>query len=315
MNYRIDPRLPLTGEVRRIAGGRIGKAVESLQASRKTPEKGLHNARKRFKELRALFRLVRSGDRAFSRKEGIRYRDIARTIAGAREATALIETVDRLAKEFPEDCAAGGLDGIRVALDARRERIAHDRADLGPAIDAAVAACGHGRVALAGLALPDDPLLAADVLAEGARKTMRHAARGFETASKRGKPEDFHNLRKAVKAHWMHLSLLRGVWPRPLKSRRKAVEELGERLGDLNDIFVMFGRIEADGKALGKKKEIALLRRLLKRSEKPLRKACLKQAKDLFGGKRKPKVRKIVDKYRAGAGSAPQAAQKSDVSA
>jgi hypothetical protein len=113
----------------------------------------------------------------------------------------------------------------------------------------------------------------------------------------------------------MHLSLLRGVWPRPLKSRRKAVEELGERLGDLNDIFVMFGRIEADGKALGKKKEIALLRRLLKRSEKPLRKACLKQAKDLFGGKRKPKVRKIVDKYRAGAGSAPQAAQKSDVSA
>lgn len=313
MNFSIDSRLPLTGEIRRIAGGRIGKAVASLEASRTAPEKGLHDARKRFKELRALFRLVRTGDRAFCRKENARYRDIARTIAGAREATALIETLDRLAAEFPEDCSAGELAGIRTALETRRERIAHDRTDLSPAIDAAVAACGQGRIALAGLALPDDPLLAADVLAEGARKTMRHAGRGLDVAAKRGKPEDFHNLRKAVKAHWMHLSLLRGVWPRPLKSRRKAVEALGERLGDLNDIFVMRGLLEAEGKALGRKKEIALLRRLLKRSEKPLRKVCLKQAGHLFGEKRKPTVRKIANNYQAGA--ARQAAQKSDVSA
>lgn len=301
MTYRIDPRLPLTGEIRRIAGGRIGKAVESLEASRTTPEKGLHDARKRFKELRALFRLVGAGDRAFCRKESARYRDVARTIAGAREATAVIETLDRLVKEFPKACSAGELDGIRAALEARRERISHDRADLRPIIDTAIVACGNGRIALAGIALPDDPQLAADVLADGARKTMRHAARALTTASKRGKPDDFHNLRKAVKAHWMHLSLLRGVWPRPLKSRRKAVEELGERLGELNDIHVMFGRIKADGKALGKKKEIALLRRLLKRSEKPLRKACLKQAEDLFREKRKPTVRKIVDNYQADA--------------
>ncbi len=301
MNYRIDPRLPLTGEIRRIAGGRIGKAVESLETSRTTPEKGLHDARKRFKELRALFRLVRSGDRAFSRKEGIRYRDIARTIAGAREATALIETLDRLVKEFPKACSAGELDGIRAALEARRACIAHDRADLGPVIDAAIAACGSGRIALAGIALPDDPQLAADVLADGARKTMRHAARALGTAAKRGRPDDFHTLRKAVKAHWMHLSLLRGVWPRPLKSRRKAVETLAERLGDLNDIFVMRALIEAEGKALGGKKAIALMRRLLKRSERPLRKDCLKEAGKLFREKRKPTVRKIVDSYRADA--------------
>lgn len=301
MKYRIDPRLPLTGEIRRIAGGRIGKAVENLEASRAAPEKGLHGARKRFKELRALFGLVGAGDRAFCRKESVRYRDIARTIAGAREATALIETLDRLVKEFPEACAGGELDGVRAALETRRERIAHDRADLGPVIDAAITACGNGRIALAGIALPDDPQLAADVLADGARKTMRHAARALDRAAKRGKPDDFHNLRKAVKAHWMHLSLLRGVWPRPLKSRRKAVETLGEHLGDLNDIFVMRGLIGTEGKALGEKKAIAVLLRLLKRSERPLRKDCLKEAGKLFREKSKPTVRKIVDNYQADA--------------
>jgi CHAD domain len=313
MTYRVDPRLPLTGEVRRIAGGRIGKAIDSLEEARTVPEKGLHDARKRFKELRALFRLVRAGDRTFSRKEDARYRDIAHTIAGAREAAALIETFDRLVKEFPEECAGGELSDVRAALDTRRERIVHDRADLGPAIDAAIAACGQGRVALAGLVLPDDPELAADTLADGARKTMRHARRALDKAAARGKPEDFHNLRKAVKAHWMHLSLLRDVWPRPLKSRRKAAETLGERLGRLNDIFVMRRLIETDGKTLGKRKKIALLRRLLKRSEKPLRKACLKEGGLLFREKRKSVAKKMAGNYQAGAASTPQAAQQADV--
>ncbi len=316
MTYRVDPHLPLTGEVRRIAGGRIGKAIDSLEEARTMLEKGLHDARKRFKELRALFSLVRAGDRTFSRREDARYRDVAHTIAGAREATALIETLDQLVKEFPEECAGGELDAVRAALEARRERITHDRAaDLGLTIDAAVAACGQGRFALAGLVLPDDPQLAADVLADGARKTMRHARRALGKAAARGEPEDFHNLRKAVKAHWMHLSLLRGVWPRPLKSRRKAVEKLGELLGELNDIFVMRRVIETDGKALGKRKQIALLKRLLKRREKPLRRACLKEGKLLFGEKRKSVAKKMAGNYQAGAASKQQASQRTDVTA
>jgi CHAD domain-containing protein len=315
MNYRIDPRLPLTGEVRRIAGDRIGKAVASLEASRTMPETGLHDARKRFKELRALFRLIGRGDRAFCRKENARYRDIARTLASSRAATALIETVDRVVKEFPDAAGAGELAPIRASLEARRDRIAHDRADLGPVLEAAVTACGQGRVALSGLVLPDDPQLAADVLAAGAKKTMRRAARAVEAAAKRGTPEDFHELRKTVKAHWMHISLLRGLWPRPVKPRRKAVDALGERLGELNDISVLRDLIKAEGKVLGSSKEIALLRRLLKRSEKPLRKVCLKEAKRLFGDRTKPTVKKVARNYQTGAGNAPRDAEPADVSA
>ncbi len=49
----------------------------------------------------------------------------------------------------------------------------------------------------------------------------------------------------------MHLSLLGRLWPTPIKVRRKAVDELGERLGDLHDVFVMRALLDADGEPLG----------------------------------------------------------------
>ncbi|TIM15852.1 MAG: CHAD domain-containing protein, partial [Mesorhizobium sp.] len=57
MSFRIDPRLPLTGEVRRILAEEIGKALHHLDAARSRPEQALHKCRKRLKSARALLRL------------------------------------------------------------------------------------------------------------------------------------------------------------------------------------------------------------------------------------------------------------------
>jgi CHAD domain-containing protein len=301
MSYRIDPRLPVTGEMRRIAADELGKAIGDLAASRTEPEKGLHASRKRFKRLRALFRLVRPGNEQFCRTENRRYRDISRSLAGAREDTALIETIDRLVKAFPGETSAGELDAVRSALVARRNALVRERSGLEETVNLAVEACEQGRAALPGLVLPDHPEAAADVLADGAGKTMGRARRALEAAGKRGQPEDFHELRKSVKAHWMHVLLLHRFWPGPVKSRRKALDALGERLGELNDIFVMRRLIKSDDEALGSKEQLKLLGQLAKRSQKALRKQCLREAELLFGKARQPTVRKIADRYQAGA--------------
>ena len=65
MSYRIDPRLPLTGEVRRILAEEVGKALVHLDAAHDRPEQALHKCRKRLKNVRALLRLVRPGDETF----------------------------------------------------------------------------------------------------------------------------------------------------------------------------------------------------------------------------------------------------------
>ncbi|WP_406873444.1 CHAD domain-containing protein [Aminobacter sp. P9b] len=297
MSFRIDPRLTLTAEVRRIAGGEIDKIVAHLNVARDNPEKSLHSARKRIKALRALLRLVHPGDEAFCRAENNRYRDISLSIAGPRQATALIETIDRLIADFPEDADGAGLAGIRAMLARHRTETAYGQAGLGAVLDNAVAECQAGMVALEMLILPDHPENAADVLADGALATLRFARKALQQSRERGEPNDFHDLRKAVKTHAAHLALLRKLWPAPVKPRRERAEELGESLGELHDVFVMRALIEAreapfDGP------EPKQLVRLLRRAEKALRKLCLADATKLFEEKPRRAARKLAKKAR-----------------
>ena len=297
MSFRIDPRLPLTGEVRRILAAEIGKALQHLDAARSRPEQGLHKCRKRLKSARALLRLVHSGNKTFCTTENQCYRNVAALLAAPREATALIETLDRLAAAFPKESADGGLDAVRERLVARQHDL-HEGAGLEAAIGAATAACEDGMKRIESLALPDQPEQAADVLAEGARVTLRRAKKALDKASARGEANDFHDLRKAAKTHGMHLSLLGRLWPTPIKARRKAVDELGERLGELHDLFVMRALLEADDEPLGPHEDTKLLGKLLKRSEKSLRKSCLAEAAELFGDSPKRSTRKLARKAR-----------------
>jgi hypothetical protein len=298
MSFRIDPRLPLTAEVRRIARGEIEGMLQHLGAAQAKPDKSLHGCRKRIKRVRALLRLVRSGDRTFTDAENARYRDIAASLAGPREAAALIETIDRLTDAFPDQTAGGVLEPVRRNLRARRDGILADKDGLTAVIDAAASSCRAGLEQIDTLVLPSHPEKAADVLTDGSRNAMHKARNALHRSSTRGDPDDFHDLRKAVKAHAMHLSLLKNLWPAPIRAQRKAVEALGEKLGDLHDIFVLRAMIGNDSDALGSRTETKLLDRLLKRAERKLGRTCLKEASRLFSDSPKRSAKKLARKAR-----------------
>lgn len=297
MSFRIDPRASLTREVRRIAGEELDKIITHLNSARDDPNKALHKARRRLKNLRGLIHLVRPGAEAFGRAENDRYRDMSRSLAGPRQASALIETIDRLAGGVDDATTAAELAAVRVRLVRHRAAVTYGEAGLGATIDAAVAKCIAGAAALATLALPDLPEKAADVLAEGALATLRRIRVAMEQSRKRGRTDDFHDLRKAVKTHAAHLSLLRRLWPSPVKPRLKRVDGLGEILGELHDVFVMRKLIETR-EAPFEGPESNELMKILKRSEKALRKSCLAGAEELFEDKPKQTARKLARKCR-----------------
>lgn len=296
MSYRIDPRLPLTSEVQRIVAEEIGDALRHLAAARDNPDKAMHECRKQMKSTRALLRLVRSGDEAFARAENARYREVSAQLAGPREAAALIETLDRLEEAFPDKTADGALDPIRARLVARRGDTLDE--DLAKATERAVAACKAGMRRIGKLALPDQPERAADILAEGAGKTLRRARKALRKAKELGEPDDFHDLRKAVKAHAMHLSLLKRFWPSPIKARRKAVDALGEKLGELHDVFVLRRLLLDEAQPLGTRAETRLADRLAKRLERQLGKICLTESSKLFNEDSRRSARKLVREVR-----------------
>ncbi len=296
MSYRIQSGFPLTAEVRRIAAEELDAALEWLSSVGDNPDKALHETRKRLKNVRALLALIRPGAKDFARKENARYREAAALLAGPRQAGALVETVDRLLEAFADD-------PCREAIVSARERLLVHRAsilseEIGKAVGKASAACRTGIKRFDRLTLPDQPEEAADVLAEGAARTLRRARHALRSAKAAGEEEAFHDLRKAAKAHLAHLSLLKEFWPSPVKARRKAVSALAEKLGELQDIFVLRGLLRDGAPAVGSPAETRRFDGLCGRSERRLRKACLTDAAELFQDSPKRPARRMMRKAR-----------------
>jgi CHAD domain-containing protein len=297
--------------------------MEALVGARTEPEEALHDCRQRFKKLRALFRLVRSADEQFFNRENLRYRDLGRKLAGVREATALVETVDRLADTSSGPSAHAALGDMRGALVARRAALSALPVKLEADIEAALAECERGRKALQALDLSGSPQDAADLLATGAGRALRKAQRALRIVERDGEPENCHQLRKCVKTHWLQLLLLGSMWPRPRKRRREAADRLSRRLGDLNDLFVLRQRIDEDADragapgpgdaiagsenpdrghaALGEGKDLALVRRLVEREAKSLKKKSLRKAARLLADGDRKALRALAETYRTSA--------------
>jgi len=282
MSYRIRPDKELTKEVVRVATAQYEKAIDILYHETNGRYQAVHDARKRFKRLRGLFRLVRDGQPEVCARENDRVRDIAKTLSMVRDATALVETLDRLLEFDATDENEVVLGAIRGRLAGRRDRIAAGETDLSGKILAAIAACEEGIEALGDFDLPQKPDKAAALLASGAAKNYARAVNAFKTAKKTGDPADWHDLRKRVKYHWMHVQLLSPAWPGEMAIRADISDLAGEALGDDHDLAHLEDVIAAEPDAIGSAEEIALLHAAMAAQSERLHARVRKIAKNLL---------------------------------
>jgi CHAD domain-containing protein len=280
MSYRLDPRIPLSDGVRRIGIEQLRDAVALLDEGRVKRDGGAHDARKRFKRLRGLLRLVADAAPDFRRREEERVKDIAASLSVIRDATAIVEAIDRLAREADGPQAVDHLMALRRGLLARRDRIVRKQGSLDATINRAIEGLHLAAKAFEDLSLPVAPEEAAALLARGMEKTYRSACNALRKAVRKGRDEDFHELRKSVKYHEMHLQLLGDIWPAELKERWKEAEHLGERLGELHDIPVLAETIESE--KIGDKADRKFVRGMMLTKRKELAAECLKKARTLF---------------------------------
>ena len=106
MTYRLDPAMPMSEALRRVAFAELEIAHGALATP---PERhsGVHSARKCLKRLRSLLLLARPGmpEPAFATLTD-RLAAIARGLAPARDAAALADAVDKLERETGQGGAA-----------------------------------------------------------------------------------------------------------------------------------------------------------------------------------------------------------------
>ncbi|OHV84729.1 CHAD domain-containing protein [Rhizobium sp. LCM 4573] len=282
MPFRVRPAKPFTEEFRAIARRQLSHATAFLQEQPEGPHEAIHNARKKFKRLRALYRLIQPDAKEFRRRENARIRDMAGTLSTVRDATALVETLNYLAGEAssPEELKA--LAFASKVLTERRDRIAAEETDLPAKIAAAVAECREASAALDELSLEDSPKKTAKRLAKAWRKQRLRAHEALEACEENADAEAFHALRKSGQTYWIHLSLLNEVWPSAMAAKQREAKQLVDILGHEHDLSVLTELVNESPELFGDSDTLALLIGAIITRQQALRREALERAEEVF---------------------------------
>lgn len=236
MPFYIEVNESAADGVRRLLLEQIDYAVTSLQAP--DVDKGVHEARKSMKRIRAVLRLVRGSikEKVYKRENRF-FRDVARTLSGARDSYVLVKTLDALIADFgdqlSEEIAAPIRDHL---LEAYREKERELLGEQSAVLEKAVRKLEESKERIESLAFDDRGFA---VFADGlqriysdGRDEMTHA---YETLS----VEAFHEWRKSVKYLWHQVEVLTPAWEQVLAPYAEEMHELADYLGDDHDYAVL----------------------------------------------------------------------------
>ncbi|TWF52028.1 CHAD domain-containing protein [Neorhizobium alkalisoli] len=282
MAFRLRPDRPFTAEFRSVAENQLKKAIGFLENQPDGPHEAIHDARKKFKRVRALYRLIEPDAKDFRRAENARLRDMAKTLSAVRDATALIETVDYLTTEAGSEEEQAALASASNALTKRRDRIAAEEHDLPAKMAAAADTCRAAIAALDGLELDDHHRRTAKRLGKVWEKQRRKAIAALSQCHDNTHAEAFHDLRKCGQVYWMHLSLLRDAWPSAMAAKQRETKLLVDRLGHEHDLSVLTEIINESPDIFGSSETLALVIGAIITRQQALRHEALDLAEKVF---------------------------------
>jgi CHAD domain-containing protein len=299
MSYRLDPAIPMSEALRRVAFAELDLAHGSLATP---PERhsGVHNARKCLKRLRSLLLLARPGmpEPAFTTLTE-RLGTIARGLAAARDAQALIDAIDKLDRETPSGPGQGPIHSLRAWLQKRRHA-AEQNLERSAASDA-MRGLLELRPTFAGLAVYPDDFRS---LADGLRRCYRSTRKSFQHAFATDRDEDLHEWRKGVQHHWRQMQLLAPCWPSELTARVEAARSLSQLLGDDHDISMLCRLVSTPTMTFGSPDETADFLKRCRKRQKALRKEAGTQGELLFAERSRPFAERIEAYWLIAAGGA-----------
>jgi len=223
---RFQRRRSVAASLRRIALTEIDVALAAIGDRAADEAETIHTVRQQMKRLRALIRLPHQRLAGW-REENIAFRDLARRLAGTRDAEVLGETFDQVA-----DTARLATSGLRAALVGRQAGGSH-RDLLAGEITAGLLAA---RSRIAEWRFHDHGFA---LIGRGLRRVYADMGRSEAAARAAPDPARFHEWRKQTKYHAAQLRLLRPIAPAIIKGYLKAADALADTLGAHHDLDVL----------------------------------------------------------------------------
>jgi len=291
MAFRIKRKESAQEGVKRIIEEQIGKAESELAARDHDLHESIHQARKRCKKIRGLYRLVRPEiPKAIYKRENKRFRDAARELSAVRDAEAMTEAYDLLMDRFGSEVERRKFGEIRRKLTLRRNHIAESEIDIEFKVERFqhILARARKRLDKWSLTRPDFK-----VLEKGFKKTYQRGRKAMATALKKPTNENFHQWRKRVKYHRYHVRTLRSLWPEIISPLEQEVDRLGDLLGHDHDLAVLAEILHEDRKKWNRSADLETFLGLIETRRQELKEEARSLGKRLFAGKPKRVVKRL----------------------
>jgi len=297
MSLELRPDAPLRKEIRRIARKELEDAHTYVaQTSNGSRDEAVHEARKDFKKVRALLRLVRPAiTEQHYRYENTALRDAARPLTEVRDAKILVETLDKVVEHFADRVRGQSFTVVRKELMAHhrevRKRVLNE-AHAFAAVKTAV------REALKRLDDWADVAERWSSVGNGVRQVYRQARQAFAEVKADPTVEKLHEWRKQVKYLRYQLEILRAAWPEMLEPLAGQADHLGELLGDDHDLAVLRQMLTQDPERFGGEAIVELLLALIDRRREELEGEATLLGRRLFQDSPKAFARRLKGYWR-----------------
>ncbi|MCB0560672.1 MAG: CHAD domain-containing protein [Lewinellaceae bacterium] len=241
MAYYLERQERFSEGIQRIGLEQNKMAIDGL-ANDEDPHGGVHKARKHFKKLRALYRLIRDEAGAEVYRHGNTfYRDLGRRLASLRDITSLIEAVALLQKKTGTMAENEACCLLLALLEGERQAILQGHTEEDSLLEQAIFQLRENRQSFLQLPLRDDCL--PEIIA-ALRRVYQRGYKEYHKALGTPSVEDMHEWRKRVKYLWYQYRLLKQASPRVFRAYKKVANALSDILGDYHDLALLNEKME-----------------------------------------------------------------------
>jgi CHAD domain-containing protein len=236
MAFRLKLTRSLKANVKRLVRRQLDKAKKCARATDKSQAEIVHDIRKCFKRIRAVFRLVRDalGNAEF-RKDNDALRDAARPLAVVRDAKIMLEALDKLTERYPDDQDAEAFAGLHWVLEQEQKTIEQKVLNESNALGDVTRVIAKIQTRVGSLDLPRKRW---SVVRLGIQRVYQQGREAWHAAEANRDPKSLHEWRKQAKYLWHQLEILQDLssW---LKGHADQLHRLTQLLGDDHDLVVL----------------------------------------------------------------------------
>ncbi|WZO97416.1 CHAD domain-containing protein [Isosphaeraceae bacterium EP7] len=268
--------------VRRIAGTQIDQALGELKGSdAAAPEDVVHRIRQRLRKVRALIRLTRGGlGGKLADREDARFRDAGRPLSELRDASVLVQTLDRLAEWSAGQIGPESIGPVRDFLLGLKGEVDRRVLDEGKALEELVETLEKARREVKRWEVAGHDW---DALEVGLRRIYKRGLGAFHEATDAPTDEGLHEWRKRVKDLRYALDMLLPIRPGFIEDRAVAAHWLADLLGEDHDLVILRDSIQAIGDGEAETASAATLLPLIDGRRAELQRDAIALGRDIFG--------------------------------